>query len=261
MEAHNLNNKFWTRRHLLCAGIGGCATCAALSLGLTASHAAATTEIDGKGYTLKFIGNQREAMMMGKRAATLDLRTLKGRPHLYGLGPIEWLSGEVTIADQRPSLTHIGPDRKLQVTESYDAGVAFFVWAEVPKWKTLPIPASVDSYKQLEAFVGEAGHQNGLTQAFPFLITGPAEQVDFHVGNSTPDTPPGIEAALRTVVSFSLRQQQATYVGFWSNQHHGIFTHANQDIHVHLQTPDNKISGHVDAVRFAEKMQLKLPTV
>ena len=78
--------------------------CAAISLGLASSHAATATEIDGKGYALRFIGNQREAMMMGKRAATLDLRTLKGRPHLYGLGPLEWLSGEVTIADQRPSL-------------------------------------------------------------------------------------------------------------------------------------------------------------
>jgi hypothetical protein len=116
-----LNNTLWTRRNLLHVGVKGCATCAAISLGLTSSRAAAATEIDGKGYVLRFIGNQREAMMMGKRAATLDLRTLKGRPHLYGLGPLEWLSGEVTIADQRPSLTRLGPDQKLQVTESYDA--------------------------------------------------------------------------------------------------------------------------------------------
>lgn len=259
MEANNLNNKFWTRRYLLRAGIGGCATCAAIALGLTSSHAVTSTTIDGKGYSLSFIGNQREAMMMGKRAATLDLRTLKGRPHLYGLGPLEWLSGEVTIADQRPSLTRIGPDQKLQVTESYEAGVSFFVWAEVPAWDTMPVPAGVDTVRQLEEFVGEAGKRNGLTPAFPFLITGSAETVDFHVGNSTPETPPGMEAALRTAVSFKLQRQQATYVGFWSNQHHGVFTHADQDIHVHLQTPDNKISGHVDAVRFGGEMQLSLP--
>jgi acetolactate decarboxylase len=259
MEACSLNNRVLTRRNLLHAGIKGCATCAAISLRLASSHAATATEIDGKGYALRFIGNQREAMMMGKRAATLDLRTLKGRPHLYGLGPLEWLSGEVTIADQRPSLTRIGPDQKVQVTESYDAGVSFFVWAEVPAWETLPIPIGVDSVRDLEEFVGEAGKRSGLTQAFPFLITGSAETVNFHVGNATPETPPGMEAALRTSVPFTLRRQQATYVGFWSNQHHGVFTHADQDIHVHLQTPDNKISGHVDAVRFGGEMQLSLP--
>jgi acetolactate decarboxylase len=261
MEIRNMNQAVWTRRNLLHAGAKGCATCAAISLGLASSHAATATatEIDGNGYALRFIGNQREAMMMGKREATLDLRTLKGRPHLYGLGPLEWLSGEVTIADQRPSLTRIGPDQKLQVTESYDAEVSFFVWAEVPSWHTLPVPTGVDSYRQLEAFVGEAGRRNGLMQAFPFLISGSAETVNFHVGNSTPDTPPTMEAALRTAVSFTLQRQQATYVGFWSNQHHGVFTHADQDIHVHLQTPDNKISGHVDAVRFGGEMLLSLP--
>jgi acetolactate decarboxylase len=259
MEARSLSNRVLIRRNLLHAGVKGCATCAAISLGLASSHAATATEIDGKGYALRFIGNQREAMMMGKRAATLDLRTLKGRPHLYGLGPLEWLSGEVTIADQRPSLTRIGPDQKVLVRESYDAGVSFFVWAEVPAWDTVPIPVGVGTFRQLEAFVGEAGRRNGLTQAFPFLITGSAEKVDFHVGNSTPDTPAGMEAALRTAVSFTLQRQQAIYVGFWSNQHHGVFTHSDQDIHVHLQTPDNKISGHVDALRFGGEMQLALP--
>jgi acetolactate decarboxylase len=259
LEARDVNHALWTRRNLLHAGAKGCATCAAISLGLASSHAATATEIDGKGYALRFVGSQREAMMMGKRAAALDLRTLKGRPHLYGLGPLEWLSGEVTISDQRPSLTRIGPDRTLQVTESYEGGVSFFVWAEVPAWDMQPVPVGVSSFRQLEAFVGEAGKRNGLTQAFPFLITGSAERVEFHVGNATPDTPPGMEAALRTAVPFTLQRQQATYVGFWSNQHRGVFTHADQDIHVHLQTPDNKISGHVDALRFGGDMQLGLP--
>jgi len=254
-----LNNAGWTRRNLLHASIKCCATCASISLGLTSSRAATATAIDGNGYSMKFIGSQREAMMLGERAATLDLRTLKGRPHLYGLGPLEWLAGEATIADQRPSLARIGPDQRIQVTESYDAGVSFFVWAEVPAWSMIPVPAGIDTYRQLEAFVGEAGRRNGLTQAFPFLINGSAETVDFHVGNSTPETPPGMEAALRTAVSSTLRRQQAIYVGFWSNQHHGVFTHADQDIHVHLQTPDNKISGHIDAVRFGGKTQLALP--
>ena len=157
------------------------------------------------------------------------------------------------------AITRIGPDQKLQVTESYEAGVSFFVWAEVPAWDMQPVPAGVETFRHLETFVAEAGRRYGLTQAFPFLITGSAEAVDFHVGNATPETPPGMEAALRTAVPFTLQRQQATYVGFWSKQHHGVFTHADQDIHVHLQTPDNKVSGHVDALRFGGEMQLRLP--
>jgi acetolactate decarboxylase len=249
-----------TRRDLLGWGAGGCLTCAALALGLQRpARAAAATEIDAKGYALRFIGSQREAMMMGKREALLDLQTLKGRPHLYGLGPLEWLGGEVTIADARPSVARIDSDRHIHVTETYDAGVAFFVWAEVPAWDTTPVPSDVTNLRQLERFVGEAGKRNGLTQAFPFLISGAAESVGFHVGNGKPDSPAGMESVMASAVSSTLRKQPGTYVGFWSNQHHGIFTHMDQDIHVHLQTPDNTISGHVDTLELGGQMQLALP--
>ena len=62
--------------------------------------------------------------MNGKLAAALDLKTLAGRTHLYGLGPIEQLRGEARVA----------PDGTVNVTDSFDAGVPFFVWAEVPHW-------------------------------------------------------------------------------------------------------------------------------
>ena len=65
--------------------------------------------------------------MNGKLAAALDLKTLAGRPHLYGLGPIEQLRGEVTIADSRPALARVGSDGMVNVTGSFDAGVPFFV--------------------------------------------------------------------------------------------------------------------------------------
>jgi hypothetical protein len=91
------------------------------------------------------------------------------------------------------------------------------------------------------------------------LLTGSAQAAAFHVGNGKPDTPPGMEAVFKTAVSTTLRAAPATYVGFWSNQHRGIFTHMDQDIHVHLQAPDNTISGHVDALELGGKMQLALP--
>ena len=114
-----------TRRHLLHAGFAtGCAACAALAAGWFSRALAGVTpaEINGPGYALRFVGSQRETIMMGKRSALLDLRTLKDRPHLYGVGPIEGLTGEVTIADSRPALARVGIDRLVHVTESYEAG-------------------------------------------------------------------------------------------------------------------------------------------
>lgn len=87
--------------------LGGCAACATLAIGSRyragAGATAHDTEIAGLGYKLWFIGGMRDAIMNGHREATLDLRTLKDQSHVYGVGPIEGLTGEATIADSRPS--------------------------------------------------------------------------------------------------------------------------------------------------------------
>src|ERR1700688_3617583 len=144
-----------TRRHLLHTGLfTGCSACAALATSrlstADATEIVPRSKISGPGYDLSFIGSQRQTIMTGDRASHFDLRTLKGRPHLYGIGPIEGLTGEVTIVDGRPSLARVGADHVVNATESYEAGVPFFVWAEVPAWQAQEIPDAVRTYAELE---------------------------------------------------------------------------------------------------------------
>jgi hypothetical protein len=187
-----------TRRQLFHTGlVSGCAACGALAtrrlFAASATDASVPSKIEGPGYSLSYLGSQRQTILTGDRAAHLDLRTLQGRPHLYGIGPIQGLTGEVTIADSRPSLARVGGDHLVHVTESYETGVPFFVWAEVSAWQTQEIPDELRTYVELERFVGQAGAKAELTQAFPFVITGRAELIDFHIFNATPDA-----AALRS---------------------------------------------------------------
>jgi acetolactate decarboxylase len=253
-----------TRRQFVHSGaVSGCAACAALATdrlyAASSTDAELPTEIDGSGYVLSFVGSQRQTILTGDRAAHLDLRTLRGRQHLYGIGPIQGLSGEVTIADSRPSLARVGADHLIHVTESYDTGVPFFVWAEVPAWQTQELPDEVRSYGELEKFVGEAGAKAGLTQAFPFVMKGRAELVDFHIVKATPDIPPGMEAHKKIQIRFELHGREAIFVAFWSSQHQGIFTPMGSNMHVHFQTPNNDVSGHVQALKLTQGMTLDLP--
>src|SRR6516164_10404394 len=94
----------------------GCPACGA---GIGAG-ADVTTTVSGRGYELWFVGAQRETIVNGKLAAALDLRTLADRPHLYGLGPLAQLRGEMTIADSRPALARVGRDGMVKVTQSFD---------------------------------------------------------------------------------------------------------------------------------------------
>jgi acetolactate decarboxylase len=254
-----------TRRHLFHVGLAtGCAACAALAAGRLSSALAADpatpAEIEGPGYALRFVGSQRETIMLGKRAALLDLRTLKDRPHVYGIGPLEGLTGEVTIANGRPALARVGSDHRVHVTESYEGGVPFFVWAEVSDWQTVTVPSEVRTFKDLETFIGSAGAKAGLVQAFPFVVTGKPDLIDFHIVDAKPDTPPGMADHAKIQIQFDLRRQDVTLVGFWSSRHQGIFTPMGANMHVHFQTADNKVSGHVQGLDLAPGgMTLSLP--
>jgi hypothetical protein len=81
-----------TRRQLFHTGlVTGCAACAALAtnglFAAGATDALARSKMEGPGYSLSYLGSQRQTIMTSDRAAHLDLLTLKGRPHLYGIGP------------------------------------------------------------------------------------------------------------------------------------------------------------------------------
>jgi acetolactate decarboxylase len=201
----------------------GCAACGALGTGGAGRGARADgpTVINGAGYRLWFIGAQRETIMNGKLAAALDLNTLAGRAHLYGLGPLEQLRGEVTIADSRPALARVAPDGTVSVIQSFAAGAPFFVWAEVPRWFTMAIPAEIRSYEHLERFVPRAAEAASLDaeKPLPFLVTGREELIEFHILNRIGNPPHNMEEHKKIQIKFELAKTEATIVGFHSTRH------------------------------------------
>jgi acetolactate decarboxylase len=217
--------------------------------------------VRGIGYELWFIGAQRQTIMNGKLAAALDLRTLADRRHLYGLGPLEQLRGEATIADSRPALARVGPDGMVKVTQSFDAGVPFFVWAEVPRWIEIPFPAEIRSFEDLERFVPRAAAAAGLDaeKPLPFLVNGRQDLIEFHVLNRIGDAPHNMEMHEKIKVKFELSEAEATIVGFHSTRHRGVFTPGDSNIHIHFQTPDNSQSGHIEKLNIVAGARLCLP--
>jgi acetolactate decarboxylase len=217
--------------------------------------------VRGPGYELWFIGAQRETIMNGKLAAALDLRTLADRRHLYGLGPLEHLRGEATIADSRPGLARVGLDGMVKVTRGFDAGVPFFVWAEVPRWVETPIPAEIRSFENLEPFIPRAADAAGLDaeQPLPFLVKGRQYLIEFHILNRIGHAPHNTEVHEKIKIKFDLAEVDATIVGFHSTRHRGVFTPGDSNIHIHFQTRDNSQSGHIERLKIGDGARLCLP--
>ena len=217
--------------------------------------------VGGGGYELWFIGAQRETIMHAKLAAALDLRTLADRRHLYGLGPLEQLRGEATIADGRPALARVGPDGMVKVTQRFNAGVPFFVWAEVPRWIEIPFPTEIGSFEDFERFVPRAAAAAGLDaeKPLPFLVSGRQDLIEFHILNCIGDAPHNMEMHEKIKVKFELSEAEATIVGFHSTRHRGVFTPGDSNIHIHFQTPDNSQSGHIEKLNIGAGARLCLP--
>ena len=48
---------------------------------------------------VKIVGQMKDVMKKGKLFGNINLDTIENKEHLYGLGPIEYLTGEILIID------------------------------------------------------------------------------------------------------------------------------------------------------------------
>jgi acetolactate decarboxylase len=249
-----------SRRHFLRSGLTVCA-CAACGVRAIAAEAGGPVAVKGSGYDLWFVGGQRETITNGRLASVFELKTLAGRPNLYGLGPIEQLRGEVTIIDSLPALARVASDGTVKVTPSFDVGLPFFVWSEVPVWRPTAIPAEIRSFEQLERFIPRAAASAGLNadRPLPFVVNGPEDMIEFHVLNRIGDGPYTADMLKKIQFVFEIEQVEAIIVGFHSTKHRGIFTSADRNIHMHFQTPDGTQSGHIAELRLGPGATLSLP--
>ena len=69
----------------------------------------------------------------------MDLADLKGGAHLYALGAVEDLKGEILILDGQPWISSV-QDSALSLSSSFDKGAVLLVWTEVDQWEDFHSP-------------------------------------------------------------------------------------------------------------------------
>lgn len=91
------------------------------------------------------------------------------------------------------------------------------------------------------------------------MVEGVPEMTRFHVVNKTDDAPHSMATHKDIQVAFAVERQPVRMLGFYSDKHHGVFTHHGSNTHVHVETLDRRMSGHLDEVRFDAPTTLYLP--
>jgi acetolactate decarboxylase len=203
-----------------------------------------------------YTGAMRNVMWKGELGGTLSLDTLADKKHLYGLGPMENLVGEILIADGKSYTSTVLNDSLMQVNESFSVRAPFFVYAQVDEWVEQPLPDSVQNLRQLNEFLTK--QFSHIKSPFAFKLTGQIEKAFIHIVNLPNGTsvrsPQDAHQGRKT---FVLHNTDGEMIGFFSTSHKGIFTHHDSNIHAHLITADKTSMGHLDEVNFiAGAMQL-----
>lgn len=219
---------------------------------LTVAMGAAALSAAEIGYSVKWVGEMRKVMMMGQDDGTIALDSLQNLQHLYALGPVEGLNGEITVFDGQ-SLVATIRDGRPAVQNTFTVKAPMLVYTQVTKWSQVSLPASVRTLSDIAKFARSSAQKAGLDlkAPFPFRITGHAREIGMHVVNRQGRDAKGAAAHEAIEVKIPLQDRDVELLGFWSDKHEGVFTHMGSTIHVHGRTADNQISGHVDAVTLA----------
>lgn len=208
--------------------------------------------------SVQVLGEMKRMFLAHDIGANVDLSQFNKIPHLYALGPMAGLKGEITVLDGQVFASTVGtagPD----VAVSPTVKAVFLVYTSVPDWKSISLPKNVISEEDLANFLEAkfAGQSRS-----PFLVKGIARQVRYHVQN--------FQGAAETLTHESHDQSKVFYeasdkpvelVGFFSNRAEdgGLFVHRGQTTHIHMISQDRKDMGHVETLMLEPGAQLLLP--
>lgn len=205
---------------------------------------------------IKIIGAMKNVMWNGQLYGNIYLDTIADKQHLYGLGPVEYLSGELLILDGSSYKSNVLSEMTMKVEETYKVQAPFFGYANIDKWKEQRLPDSVQTMKQLEVYLDRT--TRSARRPFMFKIAGKVDEATIHIVNLPQETKvKSPNDAHLGQTNFSLKDEEVDILGFFSTDHKAVFTHHDTFLHMHLITADRKKMGHLDYV-FFKKGTIKL---
>lgn len=209
--------------------------------------------------SVKIVGQMKDVMWKGQLYGNINLDTLPHKTNLYGLGPVEYLSGEILILDGISYKSSVISDANMKVEETYDLKAPFFGYANVSKWEKWTLPTDIQNFQQLEQYLDL--NTKSYPRPFLFKISGIIEHATIHIVNlpkgSTVSSP---NEAHQGQKNYQIKKEDSEIIGFFSTDHKAIFTHHDTFLHIHLITKDRQKMGHLDEILFGkEPISLYLP--
>lgn len=204
------------------------------------------------------VGEMRNVMWKGQLYGNIKLDTISNKINLYGLGPVDYLTGEILIIDGKSYKSTVSSESTMKVEETYDIQAPFFGYANISKWTEQTLPDSIHSLQEFEVFIDRITKKS--SRPFIFKLSGLIDKATIHVVN----LPKGLKVsspndAHKGQKQYHIENEEVDIIGFFSTEHKAIFTHHDTYLHMHLITTDRQKMGHLDEL-LIQKGKLKLYT-
>lgn len=207
----------------------------------------------------KIVGAMRNVMWKGELAGQIQLDSIVPKKGMYGLGPIEYLQGEILILDGVTYVSKVKNANQMHVYETAQVKAPFFGYDHVHEWVEVELPKSINDLKGLERFIDDYTKTNDLP--FFFKLEGAFQKANIHIVNlpagsivKSPDD------AHQGQVKYILSDRVGILVGFFSRKHKAVFTHHDTYMHIHLITQEKDKMGHLEELQFsANSMKMYMP--
>jgi len=199
---------------------------------------------------VKTWGSMREVLREGDDRGRVEVLEAVGRDSL-AVGALAGLEGEITVVEG-VAMVAIGESGETRPARAGDKA-ALFVLADVPAWRSAPLPEGPHDLDSLESAIAAALERAGfdLGAPIPVRVRGLAHRVSCHViAGACPIARPDGPAPRRLEQS----DVEVELVGVFADGRAGELTHHTNRSHLHVIA--EKMMGHLDAIELSSAVLL-----
>ncbi len=198
--------------------------------------------------SVKVVGEMRDVMWKGDLKGKIATDSLNSK-ETYGLGPIEFLKGEILLFEGQTFVSKVVDSISHEVTKIPSAMAPFFVYSLNSELKIVQFSPENYSLKEIEEHINSV--YKDYDQPLLIRIDGEFNSMKLHSVNlpdgqevSSPDE------AHQGLTQYDFKNISGSLIGFFSRNHKAVFTHHDSFFHAHFISDDREVLGHIDKTNF-----------
>ena len=199
----------------------------------------------------------RNVMWLGDLEGKISTDSLNSNT-AYGLGPIEYLKGEILLFEGQTYISKVIDSLQHKVEQTESSRAPFFVYSTASDLREINIPQDDFTLKSTENLIDSL--YNDYENPLLIRIDGMFDAITVHSVNlaegSTVSSP---DQAHQGLTKYDYENVSGSLIGFFSRKHKAVFTHHDGFFHAHFISDQRNILGHVDAIDFnSNKVSLRV---